>query len=78
MSFDKIHKEFIDSNINQIKLCASFIEELLPKVVDPISADGKADLLLATEDLTIEVGKLYKKVHEIVWGEPPNVNQIES
>ena len=78
MSFDKIHKEHLDTNLQQIKLCSEVIEDLIPKVIDPISADGKADLLLATEDLTIEVARLYKKVYELVWQESPKMNQQDN
>jgi hypothetical protein len=69
MAFDKIHQEFVETNLRQIQLCTEVLEELTPQIIDPISADGRADLLLATEELAIEISKLYKKVYKIVWQE---------
>lgn len=72
MSFDSIHNEYLLHNLKRIEMCAAVVEDLNDDIIDPIDSNGRADLLLATEDLIIEVNQLYKKVYKMVWNAPFN------
>jgi hypothetical protein len=58
----------IDVALRRLELCAYAIQEVHMEVEEPLDPDHKADLLLATENLTYEVLDLLKTVKYYAWG----------
>ena len=58
----------IDVALRRLQLCAYAVQEIHTEVEEPIDPDHKADLLLATENLTYEVLDLLRTVKIYAWG----------
>lgn len=58
----------IDVALRRLQLCAYAVQEVHMEVEEPLDPDHKADLLLATENLTYEVLDLLKTVKYYAWG----------
>jgi len=66
----------IDIALRRLELCAYAIQEIHTEVEAPTDPDHKADLLLATENLTYEVLDLLKTVKLYAWG-PELAEELE-
>jgi hypothetical protein len=66
----------IDVALRRLELCAYAIQEIHTEVEAPTDPDHKADLLLATENLTYEVLDLLKTVKYYAWG-PELAEELE-
>lgn len=58
----------IDVALRRLELCAYAVQEVHTEVEQPTDPEQKADLLLATENLTYEVLDLLKTVKYYAWG----------
>jgi hypothetical protein len=58
----------VDVALRRLQLCAYAVQEIHTEVEQPLDPDHKADLLLATENLTYEVLDLLKTVKYYAWG----------
>jgi hypothetical protein len=61
----------IDIALRRLELCAYAVQEVHTEVEAPTDPEHKADLLLATENLTYEVLDLLKTVKLYAWGPDP-------
>jgi hypothetical protein len=59
----------VDVALRRLQLCAYAVQEIHTEVEQPSDPEHKADLLLATENLTYEVLDLLKTVKYYAWGE---------
>jgi hypothetical protein len=68
----------IDVALRRLELCAYAVQEVHTEVQEPTDPEHKADLLLATENLTYEVLDLLRTVKYYAWGpELENQEHIE-
>jgi hypothetical protein len=67
MSFERVHRQYLEENLQMVQILALAADELHDNLIDPIDPESRADLLLAAEDLVMEVQRLYKKVYGLVW-----------
>jgi hypothetical protein len=58
----------VDVALRRLQLCAYAVQEIHTEVQQPTDPEHKADLLLATENLTYEVLDLLKTVKFYAWG----------
>ena len=58
----------VDVALRRLQLCAYAVQEIHTEVEEPADPDHKADLLLATENLTYEVLDLLRTVKYYAWG----------
>jgi hypothetical protein len=58
----------IDVALRRLELCAYAVQEVHTEVQEPTDPEHKADLLLATENLTYEVLDLLQTVKYYAWG----------
>lgn len=58
----------VDVALRRLQLCAYAVQEIHTEVEEPVDPDHKADLLLATENLTYEVLDLLRTVKFYAWG----------
>jgi hypothetical protein len=58
----------VDVALRRLQLCAYAVQEIHTEVEAPSDPEHKADLLLATENLTYEVLDLLKTVKYYAWG----------
>lgn len=58
----------VDVALRRLQLCAYAVQEIHTEVEAPTDPEHKADLLLATENLTYEVLDLLKTVKLYAWG----------
>jgi hypothetical protein len=58
----------VDVALRRLQLCAYAVQEIHTEVQEPTDPEHKADLLLATENLTYEVLDLLKTVKFYAWG----------
>jgi hypothetical protein len=58
----------VDVALRRLQLCAYAVQEIHTEVEQPSDPEHKADLLLATENLTYEVLDLLKTVKYYAWG----------
>jgi hypothetical protein len=58
----------VDVALRRLQLCAYAVQEIHTEVEQPSDPEHKADLLLATENLTYEVLDLLKTVKFYAWG----------
>jgi hypothetical protein len=58
----------VDVALRRLQLCAYAVQEIHTEVKEPTDPEHKADLLLATENLTYEVLDLLKTVKFYAWG----------
>lgn len=58
----------IDVALRRLELCAYAVQEIHIEVEQPTDPERKADLLLATENLTYEVLDLLRTVKTYAWG----------
>jgi len=65
------HEQIIRSQLRQVRLCTAVLEDINTDVADPTTADARADLLIATENLVIEVIKLVEQARALAWNEQP-------
>lgn len=61
----------LDVALRRLELCAYAVQEIHTEVEQPTDPEHKADLLLATENLTYEVLDLLKTVKHYAWGPDP-------
>lgn len=61
----------IDVALRRLELCAYAVQEIHTEVEQPTDPEHKADLLLATENLTYEVLDLLRTVKTYAWGPEP-------
>lgn len=54
--------------LRRLELCAYAVQEIHTEVEEPTDPEHKADLLLATENLTYEVLDLLRTVKHYAWG----------
>jgi hypothetical protein len=66
----------IDVALRRLELCAYAVQEVHTEVEQPTDPEHKADLLLATENLTYEVLDLLKTVKYYAWG-PERAEEFE-
>jgi len=67
----------VDVALRRLELCAYAIQEIHTEVEAPTDPDHKADLLLATENLTYEVLDLLRTVKLYAWG-PESEEELEN
>jgi hypothetical protein len=65
----------IDIALRRLELCAYAVQEVHTEVEAPTDPEHKADLLLATENLTYEVLDLLKTVKYYAWGPEPELEE---
>jgi hypothetical protein len=70
MSLDDLHSEQIEAQLRQTRLCALVVESILEGLTDPTTPDSRADLLLAAEQLALDVVQLVDKARALAWNEP--------
>jgi hypothetical protein len=66
----------IDVALRRLELCAYAVQEVHTEVQEPTDPEHKADLLLATENLTYEVLDLLRTVKYYAWG-PDHEKELE-
>jgi hypothetical protein len=66
----------VDVALRRLQLCAYAVQEIHTEVEQPSDPEHKADLLLATENLTYEVLDLLKTVKYYAWG-PELAEELE-
>lgn len=59
----------VSDNLRRIKLCSDVIEQVNQELLDPFNTEKRADLLLATEELTSNAFELMAMVRDIVWND---------
>jgi hypothetical protein len=67
----------VDVALRRLQLCAYAVQEIHTEVEQPSDPEHKADLLLATENLTYEVLDLLKTVKFYAWGPEPRFQNEE-
>jgi hypothetical protein len=67
----------VDVALRRLQLCAYAVQEIHTEVEQPSDPEHKADLLLATENLTYEVLDLLKTVKYYAWG-PETEEELEN
>jgi hypothetical protein len=65
----------IDVALRRLELCAYAVQEIHTEVEQPTDPELKADLLLATENLTYEVLDLLRTVKLYTWGPEPEEDE---
>lgn len=70
MSIDDLHAEQIEAQLRQVRLCSLVIEDVLESLADPVSAESRADLLLAAERLAVDVVRLVDETRAMAWNQP--------
>jgi len=65
----------IDVALRRLELCAYAVQEIHTEVEAPMDPEHKADLLLATENLTYEVLDLLRTVKTYAWGPEPEYDE---
>ncbi len=69
MAFFDDYEKQVSDNIRKIKLCAEVLEQVRVELLYPPNPERRADLLLATEDVTSEAFELLASVREMVWND---------
>ena len=64
----------IEKELERLFLCKEVVKEVHSELEIPTDADAKADLLIAIEELTIEVFRLRNVINDEVWG-PSNCDE---
>ena len=64
------YRTSIERAIGRLYLCKEVVKEVHKELEIPEDSEGKADLYLAIEDLTIEVFRLRNTISDHVWGPP--------
>lgn len=65
------HEAKVRSQLRQVRLCTLVLEDINTDVTDPTTADSRADLLIASENLVIEAIKLVEQARALAWNEHP-------
>lgn len=77
-----LYQEVLSRNLQRISACSHTISFVREELIDPISIDSRADLLLAVEDLVNEVMTLALDVRAMAWPDkeahPANKPQTQS
>ena len=71
MSTQHEHEQIIRSQLRQVRLCTLVLEDINTDVADPATADSRADLLIATENLAVEAIKLVEQARALAWNQEP-------
>ena len=71
MSLDDIQAKQIDAHLRQTRLCAIVIEDVLQDLIDPVTPDSRADLLLAAEQLALDAIRLVEQARAFAWQQQP-------
>lgn len=71
MSTQHEHEQIIRSQLRQVRLCTLVLEDINTDVADPTTADSRADLLIATENLVVEAIKLVEQARALAWNQEP-------
>lgn len=71
MSTEHEHEQLIRSQLRQVRLCTLVLEDINTDVADPSTADSRADLLIATENLVVEAIKLVEQARALAWNQEP-------
>jgi len=61
----------VRSQLRQVRLCTLVLEDINLDVTDPNTADSRADLLIATENLVVEAIKLVEQARALAWNQEP-------
>jgi hypothetical protein len=62
------YENAVEKTIDRLELCTLAVLEIHGNLVDPVSAEQRADLVLTTEELAVEIAQLLHTVREMVWG----------
>jgi hypothetical protein len=57
--------------IERINLCSDVVQTIRKELEEPKTPDEKADLLIAVEQLQLDVFRLVTITKDLVWGEEP-------
>lgn len=71
MSTQHEHEQIIRSQLRQVRLCTLVLEDINIDVADPTTADSRADLLIAAENLAVEAIKLVEQARALAWNQEP-------
>jgi hypothetical protein len=71
VSTDHEHEQRLRSQLRQVRLCTLVLEDINNDVYDPSTADSRADLLIATENLVVEAIKLVEQARALAWNQTP-------
>jgi hypothetical protein len=59
----------LERELERLYLCREVVKEVHSGLTIPSDSDAKADLLIAIEELTIEVFRLRNVINDEVWGQ---------
>jgi hypothetical protein len=61
----------LEITIERINLCSDVVQTIRKELEEPTTPDEKADLLIAVEQLHLDVFRLANITRNLVWGEEP-------
>jgi hypothetical protein len=61
----------VRAQLRQVRLCSLVLEGINNNLTEPVTADSKADLVIVSENLLVEVMKLVEQARSIAWNEEP-------
>ena len=70
-SSSEAYLEAVETTLRRLALCTAAVREVRSQLVDPLSTDQRADLLIQTEDLMNETIMLTTEVRDLVWPGSP-------
>ena len=71
MSTEHEHEQTVRTQLRQVRLCTLVLEDINTDVADPTTADSRADLLIAAENLVVEAIKLVEQARSLAWNQEP-------
>jgi hypothetical protein len=61
----------LEITIERLNLCSDVVQTIRKELEEPKTPDEKADLLIAVEQLQLDVFRLVTITKDLVWGEEP-------
>ena len=61
----------LEITIERLNLCSDVVQTIRKELEEPKTPDEKADLLIAVEQLQMDVFRLVMITKDLVWGEEP-------
>lgn len=71
MSTEHEHDQLVRTQLRQVRLCTLVLEDINIDVADPSTANSRADLLIAAENLVVEAIKLVEQARALAWNQEP-------
>lgn len=71
MSTEYEYDAKVRSQLRQVRLCTLVLEDVNTDVTDPTTADSRADLLIAAENLVVEAIKFVEQARALAWNQEP-------